>query len=221
MQERYDLGLRAEKVSVSMFANWLRNLKIDFVVVVSAQPEASQLLEHVGAIQLWCGLRWKFGFELRFRHAESRERERESREREREWVWGSDLFQTRVWCIPEFGAKIKVPFTGIFSFCNFGGSRAISKPAPNPSMHQTPVEMLSEREIPIFFAPRRVYTNQPIGHSTNWGAPLGRQQQGSDQLALLMLLLCRCPSAPGIFRRLFVKLLQETPQDRLNNNLLI
>ena len=49
---------------------------------------------------------------------------------------------------PGFGAyqglaqKIKVPFSRIF--CSFEGSRAISKPAPNPGTHQTPVETLSE-----------------------------------------------------------------------------
>ena len=52
---------------------------------------------------------------------------------------------------PGFGAyqslaqKIKVPFPGFSpSFCSFEGSRAISKPAPNPGTHQTPVETLSE-----------------------------------------------------------------------------
>ena len=54
-------------------------------------------------------------------------------------------------CEPGFGAyqglaqKIKVPFSRIFpSFCSSEGSRAISKPEPNPGTHQTPVEMLSE-----------------------------------------------------------------------------
>ena len=55
---------------------------------------------------------------------------------------------------PGFGAyedlaqKIRVPFSRIFSFflCSFEGSRAISKPAPNPSVHQTPVETLSESQ---------------------------------------------------------------------------
>ena len=56
---------------------------------------------------------------------------------------------------PGFGAyqglaqKIKVPFSGFSpSFCSFGGSRAISKPAPNPGTHQTPVETLSDPNPP-------------------------------------------------------------------------
>ena len=53
---------------------------------------------------------------------------------------------------PGFGAhqglaqKIKVPFSRISSsFCSSEGSRAISKPVPNPGTHQTPVETLSEK----------------------------------------------------------------------------
>ena len=52
---------------------------------------------------------------------------------------------------PGFGAyqslaqKMKVPFSMIsLSFCSFEGSSPISKPAPNPGTHQTPVETLAE-----------------------------------------------------------------------------
>ena len=41
--------------------------------------------------------------------------------------------------------KMKVPFSRISAyFCSFEGSREISKPAPNPGTHQTPVETLSD-----------------------------------------------------------------------------
>ena len=43
----------------------------------------------------------------------------------------SDLFGTRGWCIPEFGAENKSALFQDFSFCSLEGSRAISKPAPN------------------------------------------------------------------------------------------
>ena len=47
---------------------------------------------------------------------------------------------TRVW-----RRKQKRPFSGLSpSFSSFEGSRAISKPAPNPGTHQTPVETLSD-----------------------------------------------------------------------------
>ena len=48
---------------------------------------------------------------------------------------------TRVW--RRFS---KCPFPGFSpSFCSFEGSRANSKPAPNPGTHQTPVETLSDK----------------------------------------------------------------------------
>ena len=52
---------------------------------------------------------------------------------------------------PGFGAyqslvqEIKVPFPGFSpSFCNFEGSRAISKPTRNAGMYQTSAETLAE-----------------------------------------------------------------------------
>ena len=54
----------------------------------------------------------------------------------------SDLLSTRVWCIPEFGAEIEVPF---FRFSAvFNDARVKTQPAPNPSTHQSPVETLSD-----------------------------------------------------------------------------
>ena len=59
---------------------------------------------------------------------------------------------------PGFGAyqdlaqKTQVPFCTNFCayFCSFEGSRAISKPAPNPGTHQTPVETLSDFLVNLF-----------------------------------------------------------------------
>ena len=75
---------------------------------------------------------------------------------------GLDRFWTRVWCIPEFGAANKVSFARIFSFFlqfrgfegnRFEGSKAISKPAPNPSTHQTPVETVGvSKRFPNFWS---------------------------------------------------------------------
>ena len=50
------------------------------------------------------------------------------------------LVHTRIW-----RRKWKCPFPRLSAyFCSFEGSRAISKPAPNPGTHQTLVETLSE-----------------------------------------------------------------------------
>ena len=44
------------------------------------------------------------------------------------------------------GGEIKVPLSIIFSFfLQFEGSRAISKPAPNPGTYRTLVETLSDQ----------------------------------------------------------------------------
>ena len=57
------------------------------------------------------------------------------------------FFWTSVWCIPEFGTENKSALSRVFSFfCSFERSRAISKPAPNPSAHQIPVETLSKNK---------------------------------------------------------------------------
>ena len=58
------------------------------------------------------------------------------------WVWACDLVWRR---------KSKRSFSpGLSpSFCSSEGSRAISKPAPNPGTHQTPVETLSEIRLPL------------------------------------------------------------------------
>ena len=54
---------------------------------------------------------------------------------------------------PGFGAyqglaqKVKVPFLGVLCFCSSEGSRAKTKPAPNPGTHQSPVETLSEVRV--------------------------------------------------------------------------
>ena len=51
------------------------------------------------------------------------------------------LVHTRVW-----RRKLKCPFPRFSpSFCSFEGSRAISKPAPNPGTRQTPFETLSDK----------------------------------------------------------------------------
>ena len=53
------------------------------------------------------------------------------------------------WCISEFLAESKVP--PFKFFCVFEGSRAKAQPAPNPGMHQSPVEVfpLDKARIPV------------------------------------------------------------------------
>ena len=57
----------------------------------------------------------------------------------------SDILSFRVWRIPEFGAESQsTPLQVCLSFCSFEGSGAKPKPAPSPSIHQSPVEMISD-----------------------------------------------------------------------------
>ena len=61
---------------------------------------------------------------------------------------------TRVWRIPGFGAENASALFQDFLLISFSfeRSRAISKPAPNPGTHQTPVETLSERSSQLLLS---------------------------------------------------------------------
>ena len=61
---------------------------------------------------------------------------------------GSVSFEPGFAAYQSLAQKIKVSFFRFFSFfLQFEVSRAISKPAPNPGTHQTPVETLARRTL--------------------------------------------------------------------------
>ena len=90
---------------------------------------------------------------------------------------------------PGFGAyqslaeKIKVPFFGtLSSFCSFEGSRAMSKPTPNPGRHQTPIETVSNID---FRTLTRFLTSHIGGVAKGCGLSNGRSRSYREIKLLL------------------------------------